>query len=410
MDPIRFLNAGESHGPGLTLIIEGFPAGLLVDVEAINDDLARRQKSFGSGGRMRIEKDRVTVRSGVMAGRTTGAPIAMVVDNKDFKNWQDKNIAPITSPRPGHADLTGALKYDYDDFRLSLERASARETTLRVAMGALCKQLLEAVGVSIGGFVQQICAAKVEVNDDDTELESLAKLALQNDLSCPVADEKQLEMLRDEIKSVAKDKDTVGGIFEVFALGLPPGLGSHVHWDRRLDGKIAQAMLSIQAMKGVEIGNAFEHATSRGTRVHDAMALDGQDITRPTNRAGGLEGGMTNGEALRVRVAMKPIATTLTPLPSIDFSTGKESVTTYERSDVCALPRAVVIGEAMLAFVLANALLEKVGGDTLGEIVERSARLRGNTMDALNLHGRDWRFDGADVDDANVEEEVGGKS
>jgi len=397
MDAIRFLNAGESHGPGLTAIVEGMVAGLVVDVDALNAELARRQKSYGSGGRMRIEKDRVVIRSGVMAGKTTGAPIALLVDNKDFKNWEDKVIAPITSPRPGHADLTAALKYDYDDFRLSLERASARETTLRVAVGALCKQLLAQVGIQLGGFVHHIGGRDVGLDTADVgaeQLQAWAQLALGNDLSVASDDDDKLTHVRGAIKEAAKAKDTIGGVFEVFATGLPPGLGSHVHWDRRLDGKIAQAMLSIQAMKGVEIGSAFDDASKLGTEVHDAMDVDDDGrIRRRTNRAGGVEGGITTGEPLRVRVAMKPIATTLTPLPSVDCKTGETSVTTYERSDICALPRAVVIGEAMLALVLANALLQKTGGDTVDEVVERAGRLRQNTTDALRLHGQPWRFD-----------------
>lgn len=391
--PIRFLNAGESHGPELTVIVEGLPARLPVDTGAIRAELARRQRAFGSGGRMRIEQDDVIVTSGVMAGRTTGGPVAMRIKNRDWESWRERDIEPMTIPRPGHADLVGALKYGHDDLRLSLERASARETATRVAMGALCKQLLAALGVEVGGYTVRIGQREVAAPPtvDAAEYRRRFATALENDLCCP--DAAAYDGMREEVRTCMKAQDTLGGLFEVYALGLPPGLGSYVHWDRRLDGAIAQAMLSIQAMKGVEIGPAFANAAVRGTEVHDEIfCTDDGELRRRTNRAGGLEAGMTTGEPLLVRVAMKPIATTLNPRRSVDLQTGEAASTNYERSDFSALPRAVPIGEAMLSFVLANALAEKLGGDELEEMQTRGAALRRARLDDVKLHGRAWRF------------------
>lgn len=394
---LRFLNAGESHGPEVVAILEGFPAGMPVDIDALNFQLSRRQKAFGSGGRMRIEKDRALVTAGVQAKKTTGGPIALRVVNRDFENWRERNIDPMTTPRPGHADLVGAQKYGYDDLRFSLERASARETTTRVAVGALCRQLLEACGVTVGGYVRNIGACDVALDplDDKTPedgsaaLKARAQEALTNDL-CTAA---EYERLKAEVKDAVKAKDTLGGVFEVFAAGLPPGLGSHVHWDRKLDGRLAQAMLSIQAMKGVEFGPAFANAHARGTAVHDEIVLNQEgQLSRASNRAGGLEGGMTTGAPLIVRVAMKPIATTLEPLQSIDLATGKPSVTTYERSDFSALPRAVPIGESMLAFVLADALLEACGNDRFESVVERCAQLHRRSWEKVRQRGEAFGF------------------
>lgn len=390
---LRFLDAGESHGPELVAVLEGLPAGLPVDVEAIQEQLARRQRAFGAGGRMGIEKDRVLLTAGVVAGRTTGGPVALRVQNRDFANWRTKDIAPLTTPRPGHADLVGAVKYGYDDLRHSLERASARETTMRVAAGALCRQLLAAFGVEVGGYVTRLGSAVVELEpaaDPDVYRRRFAA-ALDNDLACP--EPGLYDAWHDEVKAAMQARDTLGGVFEVFALGLPVGLGSYVHWDRRLDGRIAQALLSIQAMKGVEIGRAFDDAGRRGTEVHDEIVLDGQALTRPTNRAGGLEGGVTTGAPLVARVAMKPIATTLSPRSTVDLKTGEATPTVYERSDFSAVPRAVPIGEAMLSLVLADALLEKLGGDSLAEMKPRYDTLRRARLDEIDLHGQPWRFE-----------------
>ena len=406
MRVLRFLNAGESHGPEVLAILEGFPAGLAVNIEAVNLQLERRQRAFGSGGRMRIERDRVQVTAGVQAGKTTGGPIALRVKNRDFENWRTRSIAPMTTPRPGHADLVGAQKYGYDDLRFSLERASARETTTRVAVGAFCHQLLGACGIEIGGYIRGIGQIDVALDalDDVTPeiaspiLRARAKTALTNDL-CTAND---YDRVKAEVKAAVKAKDTLGGIFEVFALGLPPGLGSHVHWDRKLDGIIAQAMLSIKAMKGVEFGPAFANASRRGTQVHDEITLRGDDtrtLSRGSNRAGGLEGGMTTGAPLIVRVAMKPIATTLEPLASIDLATGLTNTTTYERSDFSALPRAVPIGEAMLAFVLADALLSRTGNDRLDDVMHQCERLRRTSVDDVRQRGEPFAF-GYFLDDA----------
>ena len=386
---IQFFTAGESHGPMLTAILEGMPAGLPLSAEDINDDLARRQKGRGSGGRMKIETDRVRITSGVMGGYTTGAPIAMLVPNKDWENWQDRDIPPMTTPRPGHADLTGAIKYGYRELRLSLERASARETTMRVAVGAICKQLLGEFGIHIGGYVTQIGSAKANLNG--IALEYRFHLAELNDVRCPNRDD--VPAMHEAIQQAMYQKDTLGGIMEIVALGAPPGLGSHVHYDRKLDAKLVSAMVSIQAMKGAEIGEAFANATKLGSDVHDDILLDeNNEITRRTNRAGGLEGGITTGEPIIVRVAMKPISTMLRGANSINLKTGEPEQTTYERSDFCALPRAVPVGEAMMAFVIADALLEKLGGDSISEMKPRFETLRQARFDDLPMDDATWRF------------------
>ncbi|MCS6909415.1 MAG: chorismate synthase [Anaerolineales bacterium] len=385
--PLRFLTAGESHGPAVLTILEGMPAGLPLSAEDINPDLARRQglsaggKPYpGASPRMKLERDSAQILSGVMAGVTIGAPIAVQVANLDHAKWKGKAIAPMTIPRPGHADLTGALKYAHSDLRMSLERASARETTARVAAGAICRKLLAEFGVRVGSYVVEIGGVRADLTD--MPLEDRVARALESDIACP--DETAAASMRARIEAVIRAKDTLGGVFEVVALGVPPGLGSHVHWDRRLSGRLAQALLSIHAMKGVEIGDAFENAKKTGTQVHDEILLadDGDStagggrLLRPTNRAGGLEGGITTGQPIVLRVAMKPIATTLTPLNSVDLASGEPRPVEYERSDFCAVPRAGVIGEAMVCFVLADALLEKLGGDSLAEMKPRFEALR----------------------------------
>ncbi|MEO0562788.1 MAG: chorismate synthase [Chloroflexota bacterium] len=390
MANIRFFTAGESHGPMLTAVLEGMPAGLSLAAADVNGQLARRQKGYGSGGRMSIEKDGVRITSGVMNGRTTGAPIAMIIENRDFKNWKEKDIAPIPTPRPGHADLTGAVKYGYRELRLSLERASARETAARVAVGAVCQQFLAEFGIRIFAYVTQIGDVTAEVDYTKSFVE-LFETSLTNDVRSP--DENAVEAMHQAIRQVKIDKDTLGGVWEIVATGVPPGLGSHVHWDRKLDGRIAQAMMSIQAMKGVEIGDGFANAAKRGSEVHDPIYADEYgNLYRETNRAGGLEGGITTGDPVIVRVAMKPIATVLKALASVNLATGADEPTTYERSDFCALPRAMPIGESMLAIVLADALAEKLGGDSIDEMKPRFESLRRNHLDDLPMDNVEWRF------------------
>lgn len=387
---IRFFTAGESHGPLLTAIVDGLPAGLPLTDEDINGELLRRQQGYGAGGRMAIERDTVRITSGVMNGVTTGGPIALLVENRDFKNWKEKDIAPMTVPRPGHADLTGAIKYGYRELRVSLERASARETTMRVAVGAICKRLLREFGVIVGGYTVQIGAVTAPL-DDSLSYEERFRLAEESDVRCP--DAATTDAMHEAIRQIKIDKDTLGGVFEVVALNVPPGLGSFVQFDRKLDARIVAAMISIQAMKGAEIGPAFANAGKPGSQVHDAIYRDDAgNLVRRTNRAGGLEGGVTTGDPIVVRVAMKPIATILQALDSVDLATGEPAETTYERSDFCALPRAVPIGEAMLAIVLADALCEKLGGDSLDEMRPRFDALRRARLDDLPMDNVTWRF------------------
>lgn len=391
--PIRFFTAGESHGPGLTAILEGMPAGLPLSVEDINIDLRRRQKGYGSGGRMQIEKDKIVITSGVMNGMTTGAPIALQVENRDFKSWKARDITPITTPRPGHADLTGAVKYGYRELRLSLERASARETTMRVAIGAICKRLLREFGISVDGYVSQIGSVKADLAA--MSLDERIAHSEDNDVRCP--DAAAAEQMHELIRQVKIDQDTLGGVFEVVARGVPPGLGSHVHYDRKLDGRLVGALVSIQAMKGAEIGSGFENAGKTGSQVHDEIVIDDAgNISRKTNRAGGLEGGISTGEPIVARVAMKPISTMLRGAGSVDLATGEANMTVYERSDFCALPRAVPVGEAMMAIVLSDALLEKLGGDSIEEMKPRFTALRRNRLEDLPMNNVAWRF-GYDV-------------
>lgn len=388
--PLRFFTAGESHGPHLTAILEGMPAGIPLTQEQIDTDLQRRQIGYGSGGRMHIEKDAVHISAGLMAGVTTGAPIAMTVQNRDFKNWKEKDIEPITTPRPGHADLTGAIKYGYRELRVSLERASARETTMRVAAGAAAKAFLAQFGIEVLGYVTQIgqVQAKMPVQPD---YRALFRIAESNDVRTP--DMSVQAAMHAAIHQIKVDKDTLGGVMELVALGVPPGLGSHVHWDRRLDARLVASMVSIQAMKGAEIGRAFEQAGLPGSQVHDEMDVDADgNITRRTNRAGGLEGGITTGDPIIVRVAMKPIATMLRGADTVNLVTGQADRTVYERSDFCALPRAIPIGEAMMAIVLADALMEKLGGDSLEEMLPRFHALKGNRVADVPMNNVSWRF------------------
>lgn len=391
---LRFLTAGESHGPFLTAILEGMPAGLSLTANDLASDLARRQTAYGAGGRMKIEQDSARLIGGVMAGHTTGAPIALLIENRDFAKWRERDIPPMTTPRPGHADLTGAVKYGYRDLRLALERASARETAARVAVGGVCKALLAQFGVRVGSYVTAIGGVAVAAERlAALRYEQRFELAESNDLRCP--DLPAAEAMRARVWEAMQARDTVGGLFEVVALGLPPGLGSHVHWDRRLSGRLLGAVGSIHAIKGVEIGPAFDNAALAGTQVHDEIFLADDasgDLVRHSNRAGGLEGGITTGEPLLLRVAMKPIATTLNPLRSVNLATGEPDAITYERSDFNAVPRAGVVAEAMVAFVLADALLEKLGGDSVAEMLPRFAALRQMRLADLPMDDASWRF------------------
>ena len=394
---LRFLTAGESHGPALIAILEGMPAGLPLSADDLSPDLARRQKAYGAGGRMKIEQDQARILAGVMAGQTSGAPIAMLIENKDYVKWQDRDVEPLTTPRPGHADLTGAVKYGYRDLRLALERASARETAARVAVGGICRALLSQFGIRVGSYVTAIGG----VEADKSRLAAMGyeerfSRAEANDLRCP--DHEIVETMRQRVWACMQAKDTVGGVFEIVALGLPPGLGSHVHYDRRLSGRLLGVVGSIQAIKGVEIGPAFENAARFGSQVHDEIFLDEEtgELTRNSNRAGGLEGGITTGQPLVMRAAMKPISTTLNPRRTVNLATGQPDVTRYERSDFNAVPRAAVVAEAMVAFVLADALVEKLGGDSLEEMLPRYEALRGSRLADLPMENLPWRF-GYDV-------------
>jgi chorismate synthase len=366
---LRYLTGGESHGPCLTAIVEGLPAGLAVDPEGIDRDLARRQKGYGRGARMKIEADKAEIVGGIIAGLTTGAPVVIRIENRDWPNWRDRwasgKLAPLTVPRPGHADYAGMLKYGLNDARPVLERASARETAARVAVGALAKQLLGHFGVLVGSWVEEIggvVSAQLELSPQE-----MWALAEKSDVRCP--DEQASADMRKAIDEARQAGDSLGGVFVVAATGVPVGLGSYVNWDRRIDARLAAAVVSIPAVKGVAIGPAFQNARLSGTGVHDELHPDGPGrVSRATNRAGGVEGGMTNGEAVLVRAAMKPIPTTLTPLDSVDLATGEKAQTEYQRSDVCAVPAASVVGEAMVAWILADALVEKRGGDSLAEM------------------------------------------
>jgi chorismate synthase len=372
---LRFLTAGESHGPELVAVVEGYPAGFDIDLAKVNHDLARRQKGHGRGGRMAIERDEVRVVSGVRFGRSMGSPITLIVENRDFKNWfkrmsvdpADRGAAePVTRPRPGHADLAGVLKYNLDDVRDVLERASARETTMRVAVGALAKLLLEPFGITTLGYVASIGSTEART-PIDMSIEELARVTEASQVR--VADPDAESAIIAEIDECKKTGDTLGGVVEVVATGLPVGLGSHVQWDRKLDGRLAHVLLSLQAVKGVELGLGFRAAAMRGSALHDEIAYDAgaRRFIRNSNNSGGTEGGMTTGEPLRVRVAFKPLSTLMRPLRSADIRTKAESVGNTERSDVCAIPAAAVIAEAVVAFELANAFVEKFGGDSRTE-------------------------------------------
>ena len=373
---LRFLTSGESHGPELVAVVEGVPAGFEVDLPRLNDDLARRQKGHGRGGRMAIERDEARVVSGIRFGRTLGSPITFIIENKDFKNWVKKmSVDPrdrgeaqvVTRPRPGHADLAGVLKYNLDDIRDVLERASARETAARVAIGALARQLLEPFKITVLGYVVSIGSIEAKV-PADIAIGELARITEAS--AVRVADPAAERAIIAEIDACKKDGDTLGGVVEVVASGLPVGLGSHVQWDRKLDGRLAHALLSLQAAKGVEMGSGFHAAAVRGSELHDEIGYDpaARRFTRHSNNSGGTEGGMSTGEPLRVRVAFKPLSTLMQPLRSVDMKSKQDAVGTIERSDVCAIPAAAVIAESVVAFEIAGAFFEKIGGDSLAEV------------------------------------------
>lgn len=371
----RFLTAGESHGEALTAVIDGTPAGLPLTESDVNGDLGRRQRGYGRGGRMKIEQDQVHISAGVRWGLTLGSPITLTIRNRDWENWQQTmSVGPppagaapkmVTRPRPGHADLAGAMKYGHHDIRNVLERSSARETTARVAVAGVAKRLLAEFGITILSHVTEI--GGVRIGPLALPWDEIARRAEASEVRCadPEAERAMIEAI-----DAAKGKgDTLGGVFEVVALGCPVGLGSYVHWDRKLDGRLTQAFCSIHAIKGAEVGMGFEAARRPGSEVHDEILFDpAGGFTRGTNSAGGLEGGVTNGQPVVVRAAMKPISTLRRPLRSVDLETKAPVEAVVERSDVCAVPAAGVVGEAMMAIVLAHAFLEKFGGDSLDEI------------------------------------------
>ncbi|MBI5554620.1 MAG: chorismate synthase [Elusimicrobia bacterium] len=362
---IRFLTSGESHGQALMAILEGIPAGLELKAEDINIELSRRQVGYGRGQRMQIEKDQVKIYSGVRDQYTIAAPIGLLIENRDWENWKDKKIPPVTAPRPGHADLAGTLKYDFSDIRNVLERASARETAARVAVGAVCRKLLREFNISI--FSRTIQIGKIK-DSSRWDLSAKEWAIIENSPVRCLAKKEEGGMIKliDQAKQAG---DTLGGIVEIAAINVPVGLGSYIQWDIKLDGRLAQALMSIQAIKAVEIGLGTHVAELPGSQVHDEISLvKGKGFARRTNNAGGIEGGISNGETIILRASMKPIATLIKPLQSIDLKTGKAAKATVERSDVCAVPAAGVIAENVVAFELVRAMQEKLGGDSLREM------------------------------------------
>ncbi len=385
---LRYLSSGESHGKELTAIIEGMPSGLPVNAECIDSDLKRRQGGYGRGGRMLIESDKVEITAGVRWARTIGSPIALKVVNRDWENWKEvmasgipdllDRTRDVTRPRPGHADLAGALKYDQRDIRNILERSSARETAVRVAVGALAKRLLSEFGINVMSWVVEIGGTRW-VHTGKASPASLFRKAEASEVRCP--DPKATSSMKARIDDARKAGDSLGGVFEVVMTGVPPGLGSHVQWDRKLDGRFAQALMSVQAIKGVEVGIGFGAGTIPGSKVHDEIFYSkkaeaagkgywtgSEQFFRKTNNAGGIEGGMSNGEPVVLRAVMKPIPTLYKPLRSVDINTKKPFKASIERSDICAVPAASVVAEAAVAFEAARAFLEKFGGDSIKEI------------------------------------------
>ena len=373
---IRFLTAGESHGPGLIAVIEGFPANVNIDLDKVNHELSRRQMGYGRGGRMRIEQDKIEVLSGMRFGKSLGSPISFELRNKDWENWleiMDQETPhpgkEISRPRPGHADLAGAYKFGFDDMRNVLERSSARETAMRVAVGAFVKEMLVAFNISIQSHVLQIGPVKTDAGSLQKALKTqdLNSTADVSEVRCLDANAEQ-EMI-DHINKIKKQGDTCGGIIQLIIRNVPPGLGNYVHWDRKLDGQLAGALMSIQAVKGVEVGAGFNAVDKSGSEFHDEMYFENELVRHKSNRAGGIEGGMSNGEDIIVQVMMKPIPTLMKPLQSVDLKTGETFQAHKERSDVTAVPALSVICEAVAAPVIANAVMEKFGSDNLSEIL-----------------------------------------
>lgn len=388
MSRLKFLTSGESHGKALTGILEGIPANLALSSADIDIELKRRQSGFGRGGRMKIESDHAEILSGVRWGRTIGSPIALLIENRDHKNWAGGlsedvrftgSISPVTRPRPGHADLAGAIKYHQRDIRNVLERSSARETATRVALGAVAKKFLSEFGIRVGSYVIQIGrvqSSKSKAQSSEKELFEILEKAEASPVRCP--DKGAAQKMVALIKTAVKDGNSLGGVFEVFITGVPVGLGSHVQWDRKLDGRLAQALMSIQAIKAVEVGLGFEMSGRAGSEVMDEIFYEGakrrkqgamKGFYRRTNNAGGIEGGMSNGMPITIRAGMKPIPTLRRPLNSVDIVSKEQFEAAYERSDVCAVPAASVIGEAVAALVLADVFLEKFGGDSMEEVL-----------------------------------------
>lgn len=380
---IRFLTAGESHGPGLAAIVEGLPAGLAVSADGLAEELARRRMGYGRGNRMKLEKDEIEILGGVRHGLTLGSPVAVLIRNTEWPRWSEEMSAEpgdtkrrMTTPRPGHADLPGMLKYDTHDARDILERSSARETAARTIVGYLCKQLLESVGVELVSHVTAIG----DVGVAEYRLPGVADRPTLEESEVRVLDPDDAARMTAAIDAAKEDRDTLGGVVEVIAYGLPPGVGSHVHWDRRLDARLAGALMSIQAMKAVEIGDGFSTARVRGSAAHDEIFFEEGKWIRGSDRAGGTEGGMTTGQPLRVRASMKPIATLMRPLASVDVDTKKPEAAFRERSDTCAVPAAAVVAEQMVAYVLADELVRMFGGDTASDF-RRAFEAYGQRLD-----------------------------
>jgi chorismate synthase len=384
---IRYLTAGESHGPELTGILEGIPAGFNVSKKYIDDFLQRRQKGLGSGGRMNIEQDEVLITSGIVNGVTTGAPIAIRILNKDWKNWKDKEIEPYIVPRPGHADLVGTAKYDHEDIRFVLERASARETAMRAAIGAITAEILESLGINIVGYVTAIGDISYQ-GDPKVKIDKLK--VMHSKVGCP--DPVTSKMMEDKILLARKNKDTLGGAITCIASGVPATLGSFVHWDKKLDAILAKQFMSVQSVKAVEIGKGVEVSKKYGTEVQDQYSIDEKKISKISNNLGGFEGGMSNGEDIYITAYLKPISTTLTPINSIDLVTKTETETVYERSDTCAVPRAIPIFEAVMAFEVLNNLLLKTGGDNKKEVLKNYNNIPSLEVDDFNMKNEVWNM------------------
>ena len=372
---IKYLTAGESHGKGLLGIIDNVPAGLEISEDYIAHELFRRQQGHGRGGRMKIEKDHAEIYTGVRHGKSLGSPIGLILPNKDFENWTkkmssapvDEKITKVTLPRPGHADLAGVQKFDFDDIRNVLERSSARETAMRVALASVCRKLLKEIGIEVGSRVTQIHTVKDETPmQEGISPEVLNNMADKSPVRCLDKNaEKEMIAAIDQAKA---DGDSVGGIFEVISMGLPYGLGSHTQWDKKLHARIAESIMSINAFKGIEIGMGFDEAGKLGSEVHDEIGWDGKKYIRHSNNAGGIEGGMSNAQPIIIRAVMKPIPTLIKPLRSVDIQTKEDKLAHKERTDSCSVPAASIVAESMLCFVLADAMLEKFGGDTMEQL------------------------------------------